>query len=238
MKNHKLFLTMFLVLGLGGANYAHTNDITQTKEYKEYAEFARQITEQHRKSFDIEDVEVNQSTTDIDNLVNKYVPNWKSFNDPSPVNQSTPINNDLDIPLIFISFSMPEKLIREYVREAKQYSGTLVLRGLIDNSLKKTVTKLRDIENMGDGRESNLSIIIHPHLFDLYNITHVPALVLSRNSMKCVLKYDDCLSYYDYDKISGGITIKYALEQIKEKGSGDIGSIAEFLLINGGKNDI
>ena len=82
------------------------------------------------------------------------MPNWKSLNTGSSSNVGNISGNSKDemgsVPLIFISFSMPEELIKSYIAEAKLYGGVLVLRGLINNSLKKTIEKLKEIDGIND----------------------------------------------------------------------------------------
>ena len=243
MKIYKIIIITLLILSTKTTVIAYANfDVINTPKYKEYENFAKELKKEQDKRIDnviikeqLSDKESNNSK-DINHLLNSYAPNWRSLNTGTPLKQSKPINEKIKektIPLIFISFSMPEELIREYIKDAKKYSGTLVLRGLIDNSIKRTVQKLREIENIStnsENQKSNLSIIIHPHLFKLYNIKQVPAIVLGEDNMGCILKYDDCAKSYKYDKISGSITIKYALEQIKDNGDLNTSLIAQYFL--------
>jgi len=108
--------------------------------------------------------------------------------------------------LIFISFSMPNNLIKEYTQQAKETGGVLVLRGMIDKSIAKTAIKLNDINN-----KQGVNAIIDPNLFKLYNIKRVPAIVVAEyKGYPCV----DCKQTPIYDKITGAVSLEYALEQI------------------------
>lgn len=233
------YIVMFWFL-VGMVLYTFTyaeeyTDITKTKQYKEYEDFARNLKKQTNKNFQFDKEEIRQNTTNIDTLLNTSIPNWKELNTNKPQSissQYTQENNS--IPLIFISFSMSEELIKNYIAEAKLYGGVLVLRGLINNSLKQTVTKLQEIEGIADkidkDTKSNLSIIIHPHLFKLYDVKQVPAIVISKDNAGCILKYDDCSALYEYDKIYGSVTIEYALEEVKRSGIPSIKPIATKIL--------
>ena len=156
-------------------------------------------------------------------------------NQTHPKNPNSAVNSNTmsnQIPMVFISFSMPESLIKEYIFEAQKYGGILVLRGLVEGSLKKTVLKLKEIEGSTQTKlaKPNLSIIIHPKLFDVYGINQVPALVLSDGGQECIVQSQACKSIYNYDVIFGSITIKHGHEEIAKNGSNSIQQIAEFYL--------
>ena len=102
---------------------------------------------------------------------------------------------------IFISSSLPEHLLKQMVLEAKKYNGILVMRGLINNSVRETVKYLQQfVMDEGDG------IIIDPTLFQKYQIKLVPSFVLSRA---------DTLQY---DVLKGVVTPHYALLQFSKRG--------------------
>lgn len=96
---------------------------------------------------------------------------------------------------VFISFSMPTALLRQYVQEAKQYNAILVLRGLIDNDFRKTTTVLRQLDEQAGA-------IIEPQLFQQYDIQAVPAIVQDKAGI--------------VRKISGSVSLQYALQQFAE----------------------
>jgi type-F conjugative transfer system pilin assembly protein TrbC len=197
-------------------------DITKTKQYKEYEAFARKLKKETDNRLEFNKDDITENKTDINAILNTSIPNWQSLNtNKKQQSQGVTNNENQDIgsvPLVFISFSMPEALIEDYIDEARIYGGVLVFRGLINNSFKQTVTKLKEIEG-NNGKKSNISITIHPHLFKLYDVKQVPAIVVSKDNLSCILKYDDCSALYEYDKISGSVTIGYALEEFEKNGS-------------------
>ena len=103
----------------------------------------------------------------------------------------------------FVSFSMPDSLIKQYLQEAALNKGILVLRGispdmsLHDFLLEKLLPLLQDPENP---QAAYANIEINPNLFVQYNITQVPTLVYS-------------LSKNLYWKVSGPVSGAWALEQ-------------------------
>lgn len=132
---------------------------------------------------------------------------------------------------IFISYSMPIGVIKAYAREAMWSGASLVIRGLeegedIQDFLKKKALPLVE----GKGYAASLNI--DPRLFDAFGIDYVPAIVLSEDDFteycradgekltdfnvtrKCALRPDD-----SYIKISGNLTLDYALEQFQEEGT-------------------
>ena len=225
-------LMMFLIACVCVLNVAQS----ENHKTKEYEEFARQLKRRTDESVQFSQGNITENKTDIDAILNKSIPNWQRLNANKNQQSQGATNNDNQesgsIPLVFISFSMPEVLIEDYIKEARIYGGVLVLRGLIHNSLKQTVAKLKEIEG-SDGKKSNIAITIHPHLFKLYNITQVPTVVVSKNNLACILKYDDCSTLYEYDKISGSITIGYALEEFEKNGSSlGLRKIAKEMLSN------
>jgi type-F conjugative transfer system pilin assembly protein TrbC len=225
MKLKFVFVVFFTLYSSAKAEeYKNTiqahQDITKTKEYQEYEAFANTLKKETNTKLEFKkDDSKNFNTKNITSIINSSIPNWRSLNTNTPSHNTAENkqNNKGTIPLIFISFSMPETLIQNYIKEAKLYNGVLVLRGLIDNSLKQTVLKLKEIEGIPninkDGDKLKLSIIIHPHLFKLYEIKQVPAIVISKDNRGCILKYDDCDTMYEYDKIYGSITIQSLLTQ-------------------------
>lgn len=119
--------------------------------------------------------------------------------------------------MIFVSSSIPRSSLKDLMIQAKQSGGILVFRGII-GSLKNTQDFLADIS------KENVSAIIDPRLFDIFQIKLVPTfVVLSSSTQDC--QEQDCQFTPRHDRITGNITLKYALEQI-ENAKGDAGKTA------------
>lgn len=100
--------------------------------------------------------------------------------------------------LVFVSFSMPEEVLRQLSKTLKDHPEVkLVLRGLIEDSLEKTVRKIKDLDGVME---------INPHLFDAYAIQTVPTFVLIKKDKPAF-------------KLSGNITLPYAKALFAEKGN-------------------
>lgn len=98
--------------------------------------------------------------------------------------------------LIFVSFSMPESSLTALVDNLK-LSGrksTLVMRGLIDNSFKKTASKIGEME---------AEIEINPGSFEEYEITKVPTFILLKEGKETA-------------RLSGNVTLNFAIEKLKK----------------------
>lgn len=105
----------------------------------------------------------------------------------------------------FISFSMSDSLIKNYLQEAALNKGILVLRGispgmnLHDFLLQKLLPLLQDPEN---SQAAYGNIEINPNLFKQYTITQVPTLVYVMDEKH-------------YWKVSGPVTGVWAVDLFK-----------------------
>jgi type-F conjugative transfer system pilin assembly protein TrbC len=121
---------------------------------------------------------------------------------------------------MFASLSLSDNLLKQMFEYAKLYNGTIVLRGIEDNSFIKTSQHIQRIATDGDAA----AIIIDPTLFKKFQVIQVPTYVLAKNR-ECPIG-TSCKP--SYDKIIGNITPKYALEKFVEKG--DLSQEAQDLL--------
>jgi type-F conjugative transfer system pilin assembly protein TrbC len=89
--------------------------------------------------------------------------------------------------LLFISSSMPERVIKGYLAQAERFNSRImvVLRGTIDDSLKllPTIEYIKQIKEFdGCGQvlcQRSVNTVIDPRLFEQFSITRVPALAYS-----------------------------------------------------------
>ncbi len=103
--------------------------------------------------------------------------------------------------LVFISFSMPEKAIIDLLQESADKNATLLIQGLIDNSMPKTLNKIADLVKKAG---NNGGIQVDPNLFRQYGIKVVPAYVLR-------------LSNHDFDIVYGLSSIQQAITLFKNR---------------------
>lgn len=121
---------------------------------------------------------------------------------------------------MFASFSLSDTHLRQMMDYAKAYNGVIVFRGIESNSFQKTGEHIQVLAKEGE----EASIIIDPTLFKEFQVVQVPSYVLAKRE-ECPVGVT-CRAYYD--KITGSITPKYALEKFVEKG--DLSKEAQDLL--------
>ncbi|MDD5056551.1 MAG: type-F conjugative transfer system pilin assembly protein TrbC [Sideroxydans sp.] len=125
--------------------------------------------------------------------------------------------------MIFVSFSMPDEILRLYSTQAKEYGAKLVLRGMFENSLTKT--KLRGLEVNAAGAEWDIA----PATFRKFKIERVPAIVIADATNESVLE-NGCAKAGDYIRVDGDISLHQALVLMKQQGEGRFVKVAEDFL--------
>ena len=104
---------------------------------------------------------------------------------------------------VFVSFSMPERLLQETLRESARLKIPTILNGLIDNSMPTTVKRIQVLsESIPD-----LNLQIDPTAFERFGIKDVPALVVDNG--------------HAFDVLYGNLSLKDGL--LKMAGQGDSG---------------
>lgn len=129
-----------------------------------------------------------------------------SFSFPSAASTNTWL-------FIFISHSMPEASIRNHIKAAKETGALLVLNGLIDNDLPKT---LKTVSTWGEKDDPADNIIIDPILYERFSIQQVPTLVLTQAEYPCPGTTECATS--SIDKIAGDIHLSFALREFARDG--------------------
>ena len=118
---------------------------------------------------------------------------------------------------VFVSTSMPKPLLKAYAQEAKKYGGVLVFKGLPNGSFKELAVLVAEltIDPVGTKDANNsLGLQIDDEAFDRFDVSAVPTIILSTTS-----EYQPHqTSTVIYDKITGNVGIKYALEQFSSSG--------------------
>lgn len=112
--------------------------------------------------------------------------------------------------LIFVSFAMPEPTLQRLVDQAARAGATLVLRGLVNGSIRETVTRMQAL--IGSRR---VAVQIDPEAFDRYGITRTPSFVLTANHAETeACAFRACESSQAFAKIVGDVTLDYAMQQL------------------------
>ncbi len=102
---------------------------------------------------------------------------------------------------VFVSFSMPNTLMIETLKDCERLKIPAYLNGFYENSMPKTINKIMELTK----DVPNLSLQIDPFEFSKYKINQVPAIVTDINNC--------------FDVVYGNLPIFDALNLIKEKGS-------------------
>lgn len=126
-------------------------------------------------------------------------------------------------PLVFISFSMPDDSLRALLRDAERTGSPLVLRGMVDNSMKRTVERIGELLGTGkpgkdviDGPASSLAI--DPTLFERFGVDKVPAFVLPLDATAPCTP-SGC-PVPDHLRLAGDVSLAYALGVMAREGTG------------------
>lgn len=126
-------------------------------------------------------------------------------------------------PLVFISFSMPDDSLRALLRDTVHTGSPLVLRGMVDNSMKRTVERLGDLLGTGkpgkdvvDGLAPSLAI--DPTLFERFRVDKVPAFILPLEAAAPCTP-SGC-PVPDHLKLAGDVSLVYALGVMAREATG------------------
>lgn len=114
----------------------------------------------------------------------------------------------------FVSFSMPDNLLEETLRESAQLNIPTYLNGLYRNSMQETALKVMSLSE----RVPNLNLQIDPTAFERFGVRQVPALVVESGK--------------DFDVIYGHLSIKEGLSRMAGRGEADF-SAQEFRRVVG-----
>lgn len=119
---------------------------------------------------------------------------------------------------VFVSTSMPKPLLKAYASEAKKYGGVLVFKGLPSGSFKELAVLVGELNTGSIDAASDTSLPgmqIDDEAFDRFEVSAVPTIILSTTS-----EYQPHqITQVIYDKITGNVGIKYALEQFSSSGT-------------------
>lgn len=128
---------------------------------------------------------------------------------------------------IFVSRSMPEELIRAYSLDASYSGAVVVMRGVSEGETLDSFIRGEFVKNIKPSGVGALAQI-DPRLFDAFSVDVVPSIVYTSSSLagicmdaqstqhNCTKANDD-----EFYKISGSVTVKYALEKFIKSGADD-----------------
>lgn len=113
--------------------------------------------------------------------------------------------------LVFVSFSMSDAALERLAEQAARSGATLVLRGLVEDSLPKTVTRVQRVIG-----QRKVGFQIDPQAFDRFSITATPSFVLIKDrSVPTPCAAGTCFAADSYALAAGDVSIDYALRFIQ-----------------------
>lgn len=121
-----------------------------------------------------------------------------------------------DALIVFVSFSMPERVLKNLAQQAREVGAVMVLRGMVDGKLSATQDAARRVNAAGAAWE------INPELFKTFDVQTVPAFVLTGNkdaiNQGCAVDSSgQCSPTNTFSKVSGDISIEIALDTIRRR---------------------
>jgi conjugal transfer pilus assembly protein TrbC len=109
--------------------------------------------------------------------------------------------------LVFVSFAMPEPTIGRLIDQSARAGATLVLRGLINGSMRDTVERMQRL--IGERR---VAVQIDPQAFDRFSIVRTPSFVLVRSGASAQpCSSGTCLASDQFVLAAGDVSLDYAL---------------------------
>ena len=147
----------------------------------------------------------NSDDFDLDRLLNQNVPVFAEARDAS-FNSIPPL-------LVMVSLSMPDDSLKALIRDVGAVGGQVILRGFHEGSLKATAARLQTLVIKDRG-----GVGIDPRLFQTFNVKAVPTFIMPAGPIgEC--NTPGCIPAAPaHDRISGNITLRYALETLRSDG--------------------
>lgn len=112
--------------------------------------------------------------------------------------------------IAFISLEMPRESLKRILEQASKLDAKVVLRGMRNRSMRQTVAAIQEIS-----AGSQTGAALHPQLFSRFGVNQVPAVVLALpGALNGDCQQTSCSDPRSYAKVSGDVTLDYALDLI------------------------
>jgi conjugal transfer pilus assembly protein TrbC len=126
---------------------------------------------------------------------------------------------------IFVTLAMPEVSLAALIAQAARAHAVLVLRGAKNGSVRQTLDAARTLIGT-----QLVAWQIDPPAFARYTITAAPTFVLTRvGAAPAACGTDVCIAEGDFAKVTGDVSLDYALEAIA-RGAPTFAAEADVLL--------
>lgn len=114
--------------------------------------------------------------------------------------------------LLCVTLSMNDEALKAYDKDLRKVGGRLVIRGLSDDSFLKTAKRLKQL---------GIEVDIDPTVFDQFKVEHVPAFIHVKGNPGAYERV--------HDRITGSVSVLYALEEFDQKGDLKVDSLLKKL---------
>lgn len=113
--------------------------------------------------------------------------------------------------IVFASLSMPEESLTRLIADTTRAGGVVVFRGFPGGSTKAFAEGLKRVVT-SEGQEAHLAI--DPRLFRAFKVSAAPTFVAAGREYELCDGLDCTSATPDHDRITGNVTVEYALETI------------------------
>jgi len=110
--------------------------------------------------------------------------------------------------IAFASTSMPPASLRQMFEDVSRAGGVVVLRGLPNNSAKALTAALARVASEGEQLEN---VGIDPRLFRAFDVTAVPAYVVTTSDFDLCDGFDCRTDVPPHDRMTGNVTVEHVL---------------------------
>ena len=111
--------------------------------------------------------------------------------------------------IVFASLSMPEASLTRLIADTTRAGGVVVFRGFPGGSTKAFAEGLKRVVT-SEGQEAHLAI--DPRLFRAFKVSAAPTFVAAGREYELCDGLDCTSRAPDHDRITGNVTVEYALE--------------------------
>ncbi len=111
--------------------------------------------------------------------------------------------------IVFASLSMPPESLKPLIRDVSKAGGAIVFQGFPGNSMKAFQQGITKVVDQG---QPTRSVGIDPRLFRAFNVTNVPAFVVVTSDFDLCDGFNCKTVPPPHDRLSGNVTVRYALE--------------------------
>ena len=156
---------------------------------------------------------------DVGSIVRRYSENQQAFDGGSTTQPTL---------MIFVTLAMPEASLKLLATQAARAEATLVIRGLKDDSMKKTLAEVQRLIG-----ESKVAWQIDPPAFTRFSVHHAPTFVLMAADSDALPTTASCSSGCSLEgsfvSVAGDVSLDYALEFIARTKAALAGDVQRYL---------